>query len=142
MDIAYAKKLLDIQIENARRVLIAGFGVNQAEAIFFDVIRLLLEESTLKPYFLKRVADTFAMPDVGSLDAGMVPGDLIELVAHELRWLEFQELANRRIKDFFRGDKSFAAGDIAYNIAEAYNDDWQDRMFYRRYTMLKGVNEK
>ena len=134
MSVDCAKRLLDIQIENASRVITANFGLNQAEAIFFDVIRLLREESELKPYFLKKAADTFAMPDIGYLEVGMVPGELIELIAHELRWPELQELANKRIKDFFRGDRSVAAGDIANSITDAYSDDWQDRMFYRHYT--------
>jgi hypothetical protein len=134
MRIDYAKKLLDIQIENARSILDALFGVDQAEAIFFDVIRLLQEESELKPYFLKKVADTFAMPDAWNVEPGMVPRELVELVAHELRWPELQELANKRIKDFFKGDRSLAAGDVAFSITEAYSNDWQDRMFYRHYT--------
>ena len=48
MDSVSARKLLDIQIENALRILSAGFGVNHAEATFFDTIQLLREEITLK----------------------------------------------------------------------------------------------
>lgn len=133
MDSVSARKLLDIQIENALRILSAGFGVNHAEATFFDTIQLLREESALKQYFLERARRTFAMPDVGRLDSGMVPGDLIELVAHELRWAELRDLASKRIEDFFGGNASLAVGDIAHNIAKAYSDDWEDREFYRHY---------
>lgn len=133
MDSVNAKILLDIHIENAIRILSAGFGVNHAEATFFDTIQLLREESVLKQYFLERVEETFAMPDVGRLDSGMVPGDLIELVAHELRWTELLGLASKRIENFFKGNASLAVGDIAHNIAKAYSDDWENQEFYRHY---------
>lgn len=142
MDFISAKKLLDIQIENALRILSVGFGVNHAEATFFDTIQLLREEKTLKQYFLERVRSTFSMPDVGRLDSGMVPGDLIELVAHELRWAELLELASKRIEDCFHGNASLAVGDIAHNIANAYRDDWDGREFYRHYqSSRKGQSE-
>ena len=133
MDIYYAKKLLDIYIENVRNILCAGFGVNHAETALFDVIRFLREEPLLKQYFLKRVESTFSMPDVGSLEVGMVPGDLIELVAHELRWPEFLELAKNRVKIFFHGDITLAAGDVSSSIRNAYSNEWADREFYLHY---------
>lgn len=128
-----AKKLLDIQIENAFRILDAGFGVNQAEAVFFDIVRLLHEECVLKQYFLERVNITFSFPDVGSLIPGMVPGDLIELIAHEFRWVEFLDLADKRIRVFFSGNAVLAVGDVSHRVTEAFRDDWPDREFYRHY---------
>jgi hypothetical protein len=133
MELVHARKLLDIQIENARRILGAQFGVNHAEAIFFDIIRLLREDVLLKPYFLEKVEKSFAMPFIEDWNPGAVPRELIELVAHELRWTELLELANKRIQDRFKGDAAFAAGDIASRISLAFRDDWEDRDFYRHY---------
>ena len=133
MDVASAKKLLDILIENALRILSAGFGVDSAESSFFDIVGLLRREIALKGYFLEKVHTMFSMPDPGRLDAGMVPKEIIELVAHELRWNELRDLADKRIEDYFRGDAARAIGDIAHNIAAAYDDNWADREFYESY---------
>jgi hypothetical protein len=133
MDASFASRLLDILIENALRIMAAGFGVNWAESSFFDVVRLLRQEKMLKGYFLEKVRATFAMPAPGRLDPGMVPIELIELVAHEFRWPELQELAQQRIRMFFGGDAALAIGDIARRLSEAYQDNWQDREFYEQY---------
>lgn len=133
MDISFATKLLDVLVENALRILAAGFGVNWAESSFFDVVRLLKQQEDLKGHFLERVRATFAMRAPGRLDPGTVPIELIEVVAHELRWPELQKLAHERIEKFFSGDTMLAVGDIAHRLPEAYEDDWQDREFYVRY---------
>lgn len=126
-------KLLTILIDNSSRILLAGFGLGWAESTFFDIVRLLRQEDSLKPIFLSKVRSTFAIPSLGGLTNGEVPAELIELVAHELRWPELLELARRRIEERFGGDMAFAAGDVASRLSEAYSDDWEDREFYRRY---------
>lgn len=126
-------KLLTILIDNSSRILLAGFGLGWAESTFFDIVRLLRQEDSLKPIFLSKVRSTFAIPSLGGLTNGEVPAELIELVAHELRWPELLELARRRIEERFGGDMAFAAGDVARRLSEAYSDDWEDREFYRRY---------
>lgn len=133
MDTRFAIRLLDVLIENATRIMAAGFGVNWAESSFFDVVRLLREEENLKSYFLERVQAAFAMRAPGRLDPGTVPIELVELVTHELRWPELLELARERIDNFFGGDEALAVGDITHRLSEAYKDDWQDREFYRHY---------
>jgi hypothetical protein len=133
MDAEFAQKLLDILIDNSRRLLSAGFGVNWTESSFFDAVRLLREETCLKDYFLDKVRFTFASAEPGNLMPGAIPVELIELVAHELRWPELQVLANERLKDRFGGDIALASGDIALRLSDAYQDDWQDREFYEHY---------
>lgn len=134
MDIQFSTKLLNLLIENGLRVLAAGFGVDWAEGSFFDVVRLLREEKDLKPYFLDRVRATMLSPAPGQLEPGTVPPELIELVAHELRWPELLEIARLRIDKVFRGDATLAVGDIAWHLPKAYDDAWEDREFYHRYT--------
>lgn len=134
MDANYANKLLDVLIENASRVLAAGFGVNWAEAQFFEVVRLLRIEASVKSAFLDKVARTFTARSPESLATGMVPVELIELVAHELRWPEILDLAQGRIDKFFGGDPSLAVGDVAQYLSAAYDNNWRDREFYERYS--------
>ncbi len=133
MNSEHAQKLLDIYIDNSSRIMNAGFGVNMAESSFFDVVRLLQEESSLKICFLERVRSTFAVRDAWRLDPGFVPIELIELVAHEFRWPELLPLASERIAKYFHGNATLAIGDIAHRLSEAYDDNWQGRTFYARY---------
>jgi uncharacterized protein YoaH (UPF0181 family) len=133
MDIDAAKEVLEIYIENGSRILRAGFGVNMAESSFFDVVLLLRHEPALRGLFIDKVRTAFEIRDLGDLAEGMVPKELIELVAHELRWDEFRSLADERIQKLFAGNRRLAIGDIASTIFDAYSDDWPDREFYERY---------
>ena len=112
-----------------------GFGVDRAESSFFDVVDLLREEESLKAHFLERVRTMLEKRDAGSLEPGSVPKELIQLVAHELRWREIESLSRRRVDLFFHGDPLLAVGDIACGISAAFDDDWEDREFYRRYAL-------
>jgi hypothetical protein len=133
MNIEYAERLLDIYIQNVTRILDSKFGVDRAENAMFDAISLLRDYSELRPVFLKKVADTFAIRSRDNFDYNTIPEEFIELCAHELRWAEILELAKDRVKAFFHGDVTLAAGDVSCSIRDAYNDDWMDRMFYKHY---------
>ena len=112
-------RLLDVLIDNSRRVLDAGFGVNWAESSFFDVISLIRREPHLKPYFLDRVQDTLVNRDAETLSPSTVPPELIELVGHEFRWPELIELAENRVRLFFNGDAQMSVGDVSSRIKKA-----------------------
>ena len=126
-------RLLDILIENGRRILLAYFGVDRAEATFFDVVALLREQPDLRAAFLERVQRTLQSRDPSGLGIGMVPREQIELAAHELRWPEFETLADERLHLFFHGDRELAVSDPARSIINAFQDSWEDREFYRTY---------
>src|SRR3569623_1901010 len=110
MDTTFATKLLDVFIENALRILEAGFGVNKAESSFFDVIQLLRQEASLKKNFLERLRKTFSVRAPEQLEPGTIPVELVELVAHELRWPELLKLAQERIDKVYGGDAALAVG--------------------------------
>lgn len=133
MDKDYAITLMDILIDNSACILRSGFGVNSAEHAFFAVIDLINRHPILKQDLLDRIASTLAQSDPGLLEKGMVPRELIELIAHEMRWMELKELAEQRVRDKFHGDWEFAMGDISHGISEALSDTWEDRDFYRHY---------
>lgn len=136
MDIDRSKALLDIFIENSSKVLRSGFGVNYAEPSFFSVIDFLKEEPALKDYLIPRISSVLRENDPTSVDlkVGKIPVELIELIAHEMRWDELRALANQRIKDKYNGDWSFAPGDISQRIIDALGNKWEDRQFYKRYS--------
>lgn len=134
MDYDSQKKLLDIMIENSARILRADFGVNSAEASFFSVVALLKGNPELKIYFISRCEHTFKLIEPSSLDEGVVPQELIELVAHEMRWEEIKNLSERRVCELFNGDWERACGDISRRIIDAFSDEWKDREFYKKYS--------
>lgn len=133
MESPYARKLLAILIENSSRILLAGYGVNYAEPALFSVIALLKECPDLKEDFISMVVDAFSMHDPETARGGGLPVELIELVAHELRWPEIRNAAEKRISDKFMGDKSRAIGDVSVRVINAFDDEWEDREFYNQY---------
>jgi hypothetical protein len=133
MDLLKSSQLLDILIENCVRILAADFGVNSAEAAFFEVVRVLEEEPALRSSFISKVRRALSLRSPERLDPGSMPVELIELVAHEMRWPELLQIADDRIQCFFSGDRALAVSDIASRIPAAFRDDWEDREFYRRY---------
>ncbi|EUB98385.1 hypothetical protein PMI07_004666 [Rhizobium sp. CF080] len=135
MDIEYSTKLLDILVENCRRIFASGFGIDQAECSMFQVVELLRAETVLKASFLKKVEITFEKTDAYGLDDGSVPRELIELVVHEFQWPEFDALAKKRLLKLFNNNKSLAISDMSMTVQNAYREDWEDKEFYRKYNL-------
>lgn len=133
MDTEKAVELLDILIENSNRILRAGFGLNYTESSFFVIIDLLRSNLNLKEGFLCRVSLALNQRDPGNLGPGVLPQELIELVAHEMRWVEMNRLAEKRVQDFFYGDWSFTVSDISQKIIDAQSYGWEGRDFYAYY---------
>lgn len=133
MDLDASHQLLNLYVDNARRILDSDFGVDRAERAFFDVIELLREEPRLRDVFVGDVRKMFLEHDPRGLGEGAIPRELVELATHELRWPEFGEIARQRIEKRFGGDAIMAASDPATTVLEAYDSAWEDREFYRRY---------
>lgn len=134
MDTKAAQELLKILVENSARILRANYGVDRAEASLFAVIDLLRERQDMKGEFLMMLQNTLHKRDPCGLGKDDVPRELIELATHELRWPEFRALAEMRIQNVFGGDSMLTNGDVAQGIIKAYDNDWEDREFYGRYS--------
>ena len=133
MHLDSAKKLLDVLCENANRVIYGGFGIGPAESTFFEIVRLVRSHNDLKEYALEKVSAVMEGPNGGASENSEMPTELVELLAHEFRWPEFQSLAEQRIQDCFGGDRALAISDLSLHVLEAMQDDWEDRIFYQRY---------
>jgi hypothetical protein len=133
MKLERAEVLLDILIENSMRILRPGFGMDNVESNFFEIVDLLRSNSDLKKKFLEMTRITMSSDEPGRLDVGMAPRELIELVAHELQWSEIRSLSEERVRIRFGDDKSSARGDIAMSVIDAFDKDWGDRQFYRHF---------
>jgi hypothetical protein len=133
MDIVYSKQLLNIHIENSNRILDSNFGVNHAEPTFFAIIKILRNTPELKSFFLEKVERFMCLPDPSGVHQDLPSQELIELISHELKWQELVALAYNRVNIRYKGDWSFAAGEISQSILDAMKTDWPDRMFYEKY---------
>lgn len=133
MDTKFGIRLLDVLVENCSRILAQGFGVNWAESAFFDVVRLLRQNEALKEYFLLKVEATFELRVPNQPSSGAIPFELIELIAHELRWPQILELAQGRVDKFFNDNHALAPNDIALRLSKAYEDNWSGREVYEHY---------
>ncbi len=132
MKLERSEKLLHILIENSMRLLRSGYGMNNVESTFFEIIDLLRSNPDLKNSFLKMAEVTMSSNEPGLLDPGMAPRELIELVAHVLQWDEIRSLSEERIRTIFNGDRDSARGDISINVINAFDKSWEDREFYVR----------
>lgn len=132
MKLEYSEKLLEILVENSMRILRFGFGLDNVESTFFEIVDLLRSIPELKRPFLAMVEVTMNSNEPGRLDVGMAPRELIELVAHELKWDEIRFLSEERIRNRFNGDRDSARGDIAGSVIDSFDECWEDREFYKR----------
>ncbi len=128
-----ASQLLAIYLRNSRRILRANFGIREVESTFFDIIGLLRDHEELKGEMLRAIRNTMVSVEPGSLADDMVPTELIELLAHELHWVELKAISSERVQCRLGGDWRLASGDISTRVLEAFSDSWADREFYARY---------
>jgi hypothetical protein len=133
MDLDCARKQLRLLTTNAVSIVRAGFGLNEAEPVFFAIVDLVRDHPGLRPDVVADVALVFGKREPGLVGDGLFPPDLVELLAHEFAWPEFAALCDKRIAELLYADPSFAGGDLAGSVREALEPDWQDRDFYRRY---------
>jgi cell division FtsZ-interacting protein ZapD len=109
------------------------YGIETVEGTLFEIVDMLRENPNLKAQFLEMVEQTFSKRWPYALGENGVPAELIELTTHELKWPEFEVLANKRIQEFFGEDEILAINDVAHKVKEAYAEDWEDREFFERY---------
>jgi hypothetical protein len=110
-----------------------GYGIETVESALFEIVDMLRENPKLKAEFLEMVEQTFSKRWPYALGENGVPAELIELATHELKWPEFEVLANKRIQEIFGGDEILAISDVSQGVKQAYADDWEDREFYEKY---------
>ena len=58
-----------------------------------------------------------------------LPGRAIAFAMHELRWREILDFANAENWEYYAKFK----GTTMQDIIDAYEDDWEDALFYERY---------
>ncbi len=60
----------------------------------------------------------------------LLPATAIAYAMHELRWPEVLQFAKHENDDFWWRSKST----VMTEIMDAYGDDWEDKVFYRRFS--------
>jgi len=130
MSLPDSEQFLVTLIESVRRFLDGNFGIGPSENTMFAAVDLLRSEPALRKMLSQRIVKCLKPFCEGTAD--VIPLELIELIAHELRWEEIREAAVHRANVMF-GGLHLALGDDSERVVEAFSDDWDGRMFYRRY---------
>lgn len=124
---------LELAIADLSKTLNEGFGIETTEDALFKIIDMLRSDQDQKAHFLNMVEQSFMNRDPSGLFENGVPRELVELATHELRWPEFANLADKRVRSLFGGDEHLAISDVSQGVKRAYADDWEDREFFQRY---------
>lgn len=124
---------LEAAISDLKNTLNDGFGIETIEDALFKVIDMLRNDQDCKARFLDMVEQSFMNRDPSGLFENGVPRELVELATHELRWTEFENLADKRVRLLFGGDERLAISDVSQGVKRAYADDWEDREFFQKY---------
>ncbi|MGN7831223.1 hypothetical protein ACTJI2_06375 [Pseudoxanthomonas sp. 22568] len=132
MEIGERKRLLSILVENSARILRAGFGVESAKSTLYEIVDLVRNNKELELEFINMASDFLLAPEPEMKGSNVMPLELLELAAHELRLGELVDLAMERVSYRFKGDMRAAAGDVSVRILRAASDDWEDRDIFER----------
>lgn len=121
-----------ILVENSSRILRAGFGVESAKSTLFDIVDLVRGDRDLESELIQLASKFLLSAEPGADETDVVPLELLELAAYELRLNELMDLAMNRVNKRFGGDMMAAAGDAAMRIMHAARDDWEGRDIFER----------
>lgn len=134
-----AKEYTELLLDHAFQIFSKQYGVNYAEHVFIEIVRVIRDTPSLKAHFLAMIEKTLSVDDVylyylKERPENFVSGELIEFLAHIFRWSEFSDLAQKRKARRFGKDLDpRRSSDIADGIIDALSDDWADREFYRLF---------
>ena len=87
-------------IEKINAILCLGYGVDRVEDYFVEVSNEL-SETSLRQFFMELVVKAIDSR-FDPIQTGLPPRELIEFVAHERRWPEFEQLARCRNRNHVR----------------------------------------
>lgn len=124
---------LEASIFELSKTLSEGVGIETTEEALFEIVDMIRIDPVQKVQFLSMVEQSFMNRDPSGLSKNGVRRELVELATHELKWPEFEVLANKRIQDFFAGNEGLAISDVSNGVKQAYADDWEDREFFQSY---------
>ena len=138
MDIKYAEQYGETLFDYAFDMLFKREtrGVNHAEFIFVRLSELIKEYEKLKPWFLKNVRSTLEgkwldLATEIKRPQGYVPEELIEYIAHVMKWSEFEEIALFELEKH-KGDEIYLINrNLPSSILKALDSNWEDREFYK-----------
>ena len=97
--------------------------------------KLLEEHKALKQWFIKNVESTIALvsPSIStekSRPLGFVPEELIEYIAHAIKWPEFKQIAEAELERH-REDKVYLnSRNLPNSMLAALDEKWEDLDFY------------
>ena len=122
-------------------------GVNHAEFIFVRLAKHLDEHPALKGWFLSNVDSTFSgnwfnLARETTRPKGFVPSELVEYIAHVMRWPELREMAECELLKRQDDQIYLMSRNLPSSILEALEDEWEDIDFYRSLENKSSASNK
>lgn len=106
-------------------------GEDELEPLYVELLDFLKLHSSERPLLSRLLVDDLeARRDRGRREPRL-PIHAVAYCMHVLRWEEIREAAKRENDEFY----SLRMGTAMYPIIDAFDDDWEDREFYRRFTV-------
>jgi hypothetical protein len=107
-------------------------GEDKLEPVYEELLRFLEAHATERPTLAHLLAEEVkANRSRGVSNQSRIPIQAIAYCMHLLRWSEVLEAAKRENDEFYSHRMSTALEPII----GAYFDDWEDRDFYRRFSL-------
>jgi len=131
--IEYGETLLDYAFDML--MLRETCGVNHAEFIFVRTTEHLKEYPELKGWFIGKLKSTLENNwlNVGAETKrpnGYIPGELVEYIAHTMKWKELKEIALNELEKHKNNQVYLMDRNLPSSILEALENDWEDIEFY------------
>lgn len=107
------------------------FGENELEPFYIELLEFLRQNERYRPQLVELIlGEMRRYRTARTVKARILPGMAIAYVMHELRWPEVFNFAQAENREFYAERMET----VMSNLMEAYTDDWEDRIFYERFS--------
>ncbi|MFC5474727.1 hypothetical protein [Paraherbaspirillum soli] len=107
------------------------FGEDQLEPLYVEFLEFLKNNAECRQELIELIVGIMQKYRTARETKGrLLPGTAISYAMHELRWPEVLTFANSENKEFY----SQRMATVMAHIIDAYSDDWEDRIFYQRFS--------
>ena len=128
-------KIIDIEFEKISQKLVDAcadptVGEDQLETLYVQFLEFLLRSGEHRQRLVELILDVMKKYRTArEIKGRLLPGTAIAYAMYELRWPEIFSFAESENRDFYskRMETSMS------NLMNAYSDDWEDRIFYKRF---------
>ena len=126
-------------LDEAFRILFQeNLGLNHAEEVFTNSLKLLQSNNTDKTWFIEHAKNEIVsggevISKADNRPEHFIDSDLICFIAHATRWNDFKQAVSLRKNTSEYKHKLPGSSDIADLVESSLADDWEARDFYQLF---------